>query len=307
MLPADPVRPIWSSASALVYIGSLVALVATLVLLGLLQDAHGDWALVGYAALAAAVALVLALLLDRAGRAVAAGVGATLGVVFLTLLTASLLNALGALDADVGDYQPATLVVEGVTIAAALGALRRYRTPLLVLPAALAFWVAVADLGSLASWDDAGALLSIVAGVALAAAGVVADRSGRAPYGFWLHAVGGLAAGGGVLALVGGDLGWGLVGLLALGYVLLAYGLGRSSYAVLGAVGILITTTYFVVDPLGLIGGFVPFAPVAESEDGLTGWQIALSYVAAGLVIALLGVLARLRAERPADMQPLND
>ncbi len=238
---------------------------------------------------------------------VAAGVGATLAVVLLAVLAGGLLNALGVLDADIGDYQPATLLVEALTIGAALAALRRFRTPLLVLPAALAFWIAVADLGSLVSWDDAGALLSIVAGLALAAAGVVADRAGRAPSGFWLHAVGGAAAGGGVLGLVGGDLGWGLVGLIALGYVAVAYGLERSSYAVLGAAGILITTTYFVVDPLGLIGGLVPFAPAVAPEDGLAGWQIAISYVAAGLVIALLGVLARLRAERATDGPPLSE
>lgn len=290
LLPADPLRPRWSSASALVYLGSFVALVATAALLGILGDDHGDWALVGYSALATALALVLALWLEQSGRAVAAGVLATLAVVFFAIFVGSVENAIGILDVDVGDYQPAALLLEALTIAAALVALRRFRAPLLVLPIALTLWIAVADLGSLGSWDAAGEVLSILVGSALVVAAVTVDHAGREPYGFWLHAVGGLALGGGVLALVESNLAWAFVGLLSLAYVAASYLFARSSYAVLGTIGILATTTYFTLDGFSLLGAFLPFGS-GEIEQGIDPWQVALSFVAAGLVIVALGLV----------------
>ena len=133
-------------------------------------------------------------------------------------------------------------------------------------------------------------MLSILAGVGLIAAGVAVDRAGRQPYGLWLHVVGGLAVGGGVLALVESDLAWVFVGLLSLAYVCAAYLLARSSYAVLGAIGLLATTTYFTFDGFSLLGVVLPFGS-GEIEEGLDPWQVALSFVAAGLLIVVLGLV----------------
>jgi len=296
LLPADALRPRWSSASALVCLGGLVVLVATVGLLGILAEEHGDWAPVGYSALASALALALALWLERSERSVAAGVLATLAVVFFAILVGSAENAFGILDLNLGDYQPTSLLLEALTVGAALVALRRFRAPLLVLPIALTLWIAVADLGSVGSWDAAGEVLSILVGLALIVAGVVVDRAESEPYGFWLHAVGGLALGAGVLALVEGDMPWVLVGMLSLGYVAASYRLARSSYAVLGAIGILATTAYFTLDGFSLLGAFLPFGS-GEIEEGLDPWQVAFSFVVAGLVIIALGLVGdRLRS-----------
>ena len=289
LLPADALKPCWSSASALVYLGGGVVLVATLALLGILGEDHGDWALVGYSVLATASALGLALALEQSGRAVAAGVLATVTVLFFAFFVGSFENAIGILDIDLDDYQPAALLLEVLTIGAALVALQRFRAPLLVLPIAVTFWIAVADLGSLGSWGDAGEVLTVLVGIALIAVAVAVDRAGREPYGLWLHVVGGIAFGGGVLALIEGDLGWVLVGLLSLAYVAASYLLGRSSYAVLGTIGILATTTYFTLDGFSLLGEFLPFGSGEISEGGLDPWQVALSFVVAGLVIVVLG------------------
>ena len=78
-----------------------------------------------------------------------------------------------------------------------------------------------------------------------------------------------------MLALVDGDAGWILVGLLSIAYVAGAYAFGRSSYAVLGAIGILATTTYFIQDGLSFVGFFVPLE-VGDPEGGIDPWQIAL-------------------------------
>lgn len=293
LLPANAVRPIWSSSSALVYMGGLVVLFSTIGLLGISEDDGGDWALTGAALVACALAFGLAVALQRADRAIAAGVAATLGVVFGGVAAGAFLNAVGALEADVGDYQPATLLVEAVLIAAALVALRRFRAPLLVLPIALTVWVAIADLGSLGSVQDAGEWLSVLAGALLIGAGIAVDRAGRPSYAFWLHAVGGLALGG-AIALLAGDDAWGLIALVGVVFVAVAYALGRSSYAVLGAIGVLLATTLFAVDPGGLVGAFLPFGPAPSEGDRLDGWQVALAYLVAGLVLAALGVAGRL-------------
>lgn len=291
LLPADALKPRWSSASSLVYVGGLTILFATSALLVILGEEHGDWALVGYSALACALALGLALALAQSGRAIAAGVLATLAVVFFGTVVAAVENALGILDADVGDYQPAALPIEVLTIAAALVALRRFRAPLLVLPIALVLWAAIVDLGSLASWDGAGETLSILVGIVLVVAGVAFDRAGQRPYAFWLHAVGGVALGGGVLGVVGTDLEWALVGVLSLGYVTASYLLGRSSYAVLGAIGILATTTYFTFDAVGLVGAFLPFGGGTAEGGSTEPWQVSLWFVAVGLGIVGFGLV----------------
>ena len=133
-------------------------------------------------------------------------------------------------------------------------------------------------------------MLSILAGLALIVAGVAVDRAGREPYGCWLHVVGGLAFGGGVLALVEGDVAWAFVGLLSLAYVAAAYLLARSSYAVLGTIGVLVTTTYFTLDGFSVLGQFLPFGS-GEIEEGLDPWQVALSFVVAGLLVVVLGLV----------------
>ena len=285
LLPADALRPRWSSASALVYIGGFVVLFATAALLGILEDDHGTGALVGYSLLATAVAIVLALGLQERNRPVAAGVLATLAVTFLVVVVGALEVWIGILDEDDpsgGDWQPALLLVELLTIAAALVALRRFRAPLLVLPIAIAFAVAVIDLG-------AEEYTAILAGLVLIAAGHAVDRAGLRPYGMWPHFVGGATFGGGVLALVDGDAGWILVGLLSIAYVAGGYAFGRASYAVLGAMGILATTTYFIQDGLSFVSIFVPLE-VGEPGGGTEPWQIALYYVFAGLLILALGL-----------------
>jgi hypothetical protein len=285
LLPADALRPRWSSGSALVYIGGFVVLFATASLLGVLGQDHGNAALVGFTALATAVALVLAVALQQADRPVAAGVLATLAVLFFASFVGTLEDLIGILDeSDVtDDWQAGTLLLELVTIGVALVALRRFRAPLLVLPVALVFWIALVDFG-------AEEIMSIVAGVVLVATGHAVDRSDRKPYGFWLHFVGGLAFGVGVLALVDGNAGWILVGLLSIAFVAGAYTFGRSSYAVLGAIGILATTTHFIQDGLAFVGVFVPFQ-IGDPEGGIDPWQIAFYYVLAGLLILVLGLL----------------
>ena len=293
LLPADAVRPIWSSSSMLVYGGGLAVLFAATALIGIAGDDGGRGAALGAAVVAAAIAFALAELLARANRAIAAGVAATIALLFSVGALGVQLDLVGAFDLTVADWQPASLVLEAAVIGGALLAVRRYRAPLLMLPAAVALWIAIADLGSLVSWGDAEELLSLGVGAVLVAGGVALDRAGRQPFAFWLHTVGALAVGGAVVALAG-DPGWLVIAAIALLFVGAAFALRRSSYAVLGAIGILVATTLFAVDPRGVVGAFVPFVGAPSGGDALEDWQIALSYLVAGLVLAAIGVAGRL-------------
>ena len=60
----------------------------------------------------------------------------------------------------------------------------------------------------------------------------------------------------------------------------------------LGAIGILATTTYFIQDGLSFVSILVPFE-VGEPGGGTDPWQIALYYVFAGLLILALGLAGR--------------
>jgi Flp pilus assembly protein protease CpaA len=109
-------------------------------------------------------------------------------------------------------------------------------------------------------------------------------------YGFWVQVVAGLTIGGALLTFWhSSDLDWILVALASCVYVLIASGLGRSSYAVLAAIGLFLTTTHFVLKWFGPkdVGFF------SASEPGRP-WAAALSYSVYGLVLMLIGLwLAR--------------
>jgi hypothetical protein len=88
------------------------------------------------------------------------------------------------------------------------------------------------------------------------------------------------------------DTDWILVAIASFAYVLLASGLGRSSYAVLAAVGLFLTTTHFVLK--WFIAFDISFFEEEPAKDH--PWAAALSYAVYGLVLMLLGVwLARRR------------
>lgn len=310
LLAVEPLRPRWSTASVLVYIGGLVVLAATGALLGILGDLHGEWALAGYAAVAAAAALGIAVLLQQRNRGVAAGLAATLAVIFVTVSVAAFLSALGILDADGEGYDPTDHIIEAAILVAALLALYRFRAPLLMLVIGLTVFVTLVDIATTIPWDYADPAAALVVGALLVAAGVVIDRSGREPYGFWLHFIGAFAVGGAILDLVAGegDAGWIFIGVVSLAYVAVAYLLERSVYAVVGAIGILATTTYFTFDVVGLATSLVPFGEGGGTDADVEPWQVATWFIVAGLLIGLLGLLGgRLRAPRDERGDPRLD
>lgn len=290
-LPAG-LRPAWSGSSFLLYAGAFTVLVSLGVLLGTLGDLHGSWALVGWCALVFALLAVAADRSRRDGREVTAGLAAFVAVVVFGVAVGAFLDAVGLADGvspfDT-DLELAPFVVELALLGAALWAAKEFRHPLLLLVAIVAKVVLVLDtvagLFGGGNWIAWAALLLGLVELALASS---LDGAGRREWAMWKHVAAALLIGGAAVSLLdGGDLGWIVIGLVALGFLGVARSSGRAAWAVVGAILLLLVTTHFV-DEADVIFDLVPL-PVEGNGDGLELWQTALVYTGLGVVYALLG------------------
>jgi hypothetical protein len=286
------VRARWSSSAFLLYAGGLTVLAATGGLLGALSNDYGHAAFVGWSALVLAGLSLLAAALRARGEAVAAGLFAVSAVVAFGVLVGSIESWLGWLaeeNSPFGGFHPGNLVLGLVIVAAALVSLRLFRFPLLVLVAAAVSWFFVTDL--LSNGGDLAAAVTVGYGVVLMVLAFAVDPV----YGFWLHVVAGVTIGGGLLFYWhSNDTDWVLVAIAALVFVVLASRFRRSSYAVLGAIGLFLTTTHFVEKWFGF--PLFPFFAGAGDE----AWGQAISYGVLGLALMLLGLWLARDERRPA-------
>jgi hypothetical protein len=281
------VRPRWASWSFLLYAGGLTILGAAGVLLSYLADAHGDAGYTAYALLIYAAAAAAALLLRRDGaHPVAAGIAAVIAVAMFAAFVGSIYSWFGWLDR--GDsafhgFDLARLTIALFTLGAALVALRLFRFPLLVLVATATGWYLVTDL--LSGGGNWSATVTFLVGLAFLATAVSLDTGGHHPYAFWLHVAAGLTIGGSLLYFLhDGDFEWALIVLGGVLYVALADRFARSSWAVLGAIGILAATAHYAKDDAVL--GLVPFLGFGS---GGNGWRGPVVFAVAGLGLMLLG------------------
>jgi hypothetical protein len=173
-------------------------------------------------------------------------------------------------------------------VAGAVVELRGYRFPLLVLPASIAAWLFVTDLVSNGGgWS---AIVTIVVGLGYLLAGSTLDHGPRRPYGFWLHLVAGFLIGGSLLFFWhSGDFKWALLAIGALVFISVAVSTGRSSWAVLGTVGLLLSAGHFAIE-WTRVGYSIIFAGVIPSS-GSRGWVAPLVYAFVGFLLVTLGLL----------------
>ena len=180
-----------------------------------------------------------------------------------------------------------------MVLATALWAARELRFPLLMLAATVAKVVLVLDLVAAVfgtgNWIAWGALLL---GFFELGSATSLDGGDRSPWAFWKHAAAAILIGGAVVWLLdGSDFGWILIALVSLGYLGLARAFGRSVWAVVAAVGLLLVTSHFVDESESLFA-LVP-VPLGSDGEGLDLWQTALCYLGLGVVYVLLGQLLR--------------
>jgi hypothetical protein len=285
------VRPAWSTWSFLVYTGALTTVLGLggwAVYLARHSGRAGDfgWALLLFAVLAA-----IAEAFRRSGHRVTGGVFAFGAVGAGVVATGALFRWFGwnvVPRSSVDGFHPSLLLVEAVWFALAAAALRRFRFPLLVAHLAGAVWLFVVDLVSNGGgWTT---IVSLLVGLAFLVAAVRLDRGERRPYGFWLHVAAGLATGGAILHWLehGGTLEWVLVALFGVGYVLVATPLRRSSWAVLGTVGLFAAAEHLTIH-------WVRAGIFSFPGGGVRLWVPPLVFSCLGALLVALGLASALR------------
>ncbi len=253
----------------------------------------------GYSLLLFVASAAVAGFLRRDGRhPIAAGIAAVIAVALFAGLVGALYSWAGWLDVDsspFAGFNLARLTLALITLVAALVALRAFRFPLLVLVAVATSWFFLTDL--LSGGGNWSATVTFLVGVVFLAAAAMLDAGGHHPYAFWLHVGAGLAIGGSlVYFLHDGDFDWALIGLAGLLYIALAARLDRSSWAVLGAIGILLSAAHYSEGQTAFVT--LPFVGLDTGSRGLRG---PIVFALAGLLLMLLGGLLAGRRRRARE------
>jgi hypothetical protein len=292
----EVVRPRWSTWSFLVYAGGLVFATAIGGWVSYLATHSGHAAEVLWALLAFALLTAVAEAFRRTGHPVTAGVFAFTAVAGFVGFVAELWKWFGwRVDPQSPrGFNLSLLALELLWLAAAVWAVRRYRFPLIVAHIALATYMFLLFLFSNGGWWTS--VVSIVVGLAFLIAAVTVDAGAQRPYGFWLHVAAGLAIGGGVLYWFrhGGTIEWTLVVLASIAYVFLASSLRRSSWAVLGVLGMFIAADHFVLEWTRINFFF-------SEGEGSRPWVPALVFTVMGALLVALGLVVSRRAQPLAD------
>jgi hypothetical protein len=289
------VRASWSSGSFLLYAGGIGIALALLLLLGLLGTDQGNGAFVAWSLLVFLAAAALTFVARQAGWSLAAGLfglSAMLGGIAFVGSLESWFGWLATTEGPFDGFHLGNLLLAVVAVGAGLIAIRLLRFPLLVLPTTLAAWFFVTDL--ISNGGDWSTTVTLFVGFALSFVALAVERS----YGFWIHVVAGILIGGAVLTFWhASDAEWLLVVLVSLGFVAVATILERSSYAVLGAIGLLLATTHFA------LRWFVP--PISffsrRQPAAAHPYLVVFMYVGYGLALMGIGTL-QLRRRDPSAL-----
>ncbi len=296
----------WTSGSFVLYAGALIALVAASSWLAIISgdNSSGDFA--GWSVLFWAIAEIVALALLRRGRRLAGGLAAFVGLGLWAVMVGALFSWWGWLSHGPisGGWHWGDYGFELLVLAAAIVGLRVWRHPLLVAIAAPFSWLFVADFVS--SGGNGTAAVSLVWGLVLFAVGAGLDGGDSRPFGFWVHVTAGLTVGGAFLYWWhSSDADWAGIIVVGLVFVFVGAALRRSSYGVLGVLGLVLATGYYsisafatsVVQQIPGIGGGEPAAGPAD----ISKWQVPVAYICLGAFLALLGMLLfGRRDEQPA-------
>jgi hypothetical protein len=229
----------------LLYTGAFAVLAAATGAYSYLSNRYGDAAFTGWTLLMLAILAVLAVALRRRGSWIAGGLFAYVAVAAFGTFVGAVFTwwGWGGVGGSLfrGWHWVTWLLVVLVLVAANV-ALLVYRFPLLVFTIAVLLWYLVTDIVSGGgSWS---AVVTLFFGFAYLLAGVVSNRV----YGFWLHVAAGLLVGGALLYWWhSSTLDWWLVFAAGLVFVSIGRGTRRSSWTVLGALGMLAAATRFSI------------------------------------------------------------
>jgi hypothetical protein len=306
-------KPIWKTASFLVYTGGLTVLFAAVATLAYLHGHFGKGALTGWAFLLLLILFVIAEALRFGGRWVAAGIFAFASVIAWGAFVGIAWWWFGWLDnwnSAFGGWSLAHLSLEFLILVAAVNDRHRWDFPFITLIVALVGWFFVTDFVSGGgTWTY---VVTLVIGLVYLLVGTVSDT----PSAFWWHLVGGVLIS---ATLVDwwhtSTLDWALISAAAFVYVGIAYVTRRSSWAFLATIGFFAATIHFLVgSPTQLaeraIGGggcvtnTTTFARTCNSAaSSVSPWSIPLAFGLLGFWLVLLGLAGRGR-RTPAPAVP---
>lgn len=278
----DVLKPRWTSSSFLLYAGAFTVLAAAGAAYAYLSTQYGDAAFVGWTVLMLAVLALLAVVLRRRGPWIAGGLFAYLSVSAFGTFVGALFTWWGWNGSSGNDHvfrgwHWVTWLLIALVLLAANVALVRYKFPLLVLTIAVLSWYLVTDIVSGGgSWS---AVVTLFIGFAYFLAGLASNRV----YGFWLHVVSGLLVGGALLYWWHSSTAdWWLLFVAGLVFISIGRGTHRSSWTVLGALGMVAAATHFSID--WTTGDFTFFTGPSKA------WVPIVVFAVLGFLFVMLGL-----------------
>jgi hypothetical protein len=312
---ARETKPIWTSATFLVYAGGLTVLLGGVAALAYLAANYGSGAEAGWAFLILVVLYVIAHALRARQRPIAAGIFAFAAVIAWAVFLVYLFQWWGwnGVHGAFKHWSWSREALWLLILAAAWDDRRRFGFPFIRVISAIVGWLFVID--SITSGGNFTAAVTLLVGLAYLGWGSIQ----RTPSSFWLHLVGGLLIGGAILYWAHtSDGDYALVSVVAFLFVLVAYMTKRSSWAVLGTIGFFAATTHYLVgSPTTLVGGFFGVgsssghctATAAKTvctagSSAVSPWSPALAFGLLGFFLVLLGLLGRRRMDATLTPAP---
>jgi hypothetical protein len=288
-------KPIWTSSSFLLYTGGFIVLFSAVGALVYLSTQYGQGALVAWTLIPLGVLLALALVFQRRGWWIAAGVFAFGTVSTWGTFWGEMFQWWGwTPDGSGGPFDGfnwSIWLLALLVLVAALAALRRFRFPLLIIFVIESIYYFVTDfISNGGTWS---VVVTLFFGFLFFIIGVTLDRGRRRPYGFWFHFT---AAGSIAGALFdwwhSSETDWALLTTAAVVYIGVAALSRRSIWAVYGVIGIIAAAVHWTTEWTA-----TPFSSVFAPPRL---WVPPLVFGVVGLFIVLLGLLASRRGEQPA-------
>jgi hypothetical protein len=285
-------KPFWTEWSFLLYAGALTVLAAALAALSYLSDHYGKGAYVLWSLLPLAVLAAVARAFRSRGEWIAAGLFAVAATAMWAAFLAALESWWGWVPNDqrspFDGWHWGIWLLLLLVIARSVAALRAYRFPLLmVFPLLSAYYLVTDVLSGGGSWS---AVVTLAVGLVYLAIGVGVDGGPRTPFGFWLHLIAGLLVGGALLYWWhSSETDYALLATAGVVFVRISARTRRSSWAVLGVAGFLVSTVHWVSD---WSSAFSIFTPTRD-------WVPPLVYGVVGFFFVLLGLLVE-RRRQPA-------
>jgi hypothetical protein len=286
---ADDLKPRWTSASFLIYLGAFTVLAAAGGAYAYLSTQYGDGAFVGWTLLMLVVLAAIGLGFRRGGAWIAGGLFAWLTVVAVGSFVGAVFTWWGwhtAARTPFGGWHWSSWALSMIVIGTAAALLVLTRFPLLVVPILALSWYVVTDFVSGGgSWS---AVVTLLIGLVYLGVGLVVNRV----HGFWVEAAAGVLVGGALLYWWHSSTAdFALLAAVGVLFIWLGVLISRSSWAVLGALGLFAAAVHFAID--WTTGSFSFFTGPTRV------WVPVVVAAVLGFLFVVLGLLAARRLDEP--------